>query len=142
MLLAVDHDHRLALHHDEDLLLVALRLVVLGDRVALLDLDDVEAEGRDLEPAANERPAAVRLEVVQVPDREAVGRHRSLSIQGRDRHRSACPCVAAQASPFAFRNALATAAGVFLSTSTALFIAIIARFVSLALTALTVVTNF
>jgi len=36
---------------------------------------------------------------------------------------------------------LATEAGVFLSTATALFIAIIAPFVSFALTALTVLSN-
>ena len=39
---------------------------------------------------------------------------------------------------FAFRNALATAAGDFLSTATALFIAIIAGIVSFAETAFTV----
>ena len=40
------------------------------------------------------------------------------------------------------QEGLATAAGVFLSTSTALFIAIIAAFVSFALTAFTVFVNF
>src|SRR5581483_1096878 len=43
--------------------------------------------------------------------------------------------------PFAFRNALATELGSCLSTTTALFIAIIAGSVSLAETALTVLAN-
>ena len=45
-------------------------LVVLRDRVALLDLDDVQPERGDAEPAADERPAAAALEVVQTADRE------------------------------------------------------------------------
>src|SRR6266540_3289637 len=52
------------------------------------------------------------------------------------------PGLGHYARPFAFRKALATAAGVFLSTATALFIAIIAAFVSFALTAFTAVVNF
>jgi hypothetical protein len=44
MLLAVDDDRGLAREDDEDLLLVALRLVVLVDAVARPDLDHVHPE--------------------------------------------------------------------------------------------------
>src|SRR6185437_958549 len=73
VVLAVDHHDGVAVEDDEDLLLVALGLVVLRDRVALLDLDDVEPERLDLEPAANELPAPVRLELPQPPDGESLG---------------------------------------------------------------------
>ena len=140
MILAVDHHHGVALEDDEDLLLVALGLVVLRDRVALFDLDDVQAERLDLEPPADELPAAVRLELPQPPDREAVGHARN-DTTGTDPARGVCPDRRRYARPFAFKNALATEAGVFLSTATALFIAIIAVFVSFALTAFTASVN-
>src|SRR5215831_3763133 len=78
MVLAVDHDHRASLEDDEDLLLVALGLVVLGDRVALLDLDHVEAERADAEAASHELPAPVPVELAQMPDREALGHGRTI----------------------------------------------------------------
>ena len=52
------------------------------------------------------------------------------------------PRACGEARPVAGRDAAAPAAGVGLSTATALFIAIIAAFVSFALTALTVSVNF
>src|SRR5581483_12124051 len=75
MLLALDDHHRVALENDEDLLLIAVDLVVLRNRVALLDLDDVQAERPDAEPAPDERPPAVRFELGQVLDREPVAGH-------------------------------------------------------------------
>ena len=62
-----------ALEHEEELLVVSLTLVVLGDRVARLELDGVDAERVHAERAPHQDPlAVVPLELVVVPNRHRV----------------------------------------------------------------------
>jgi hypothetical protein len=70
MLLPVDHDHGGSFEDDEDLLLVTLGLVVLGDPPVPFDLDGVHAERSHSERLARERPSAGALEIVPVLDDE------------------------------------------------------------------------
>ena len=57
---AVDDQRRRALEDEEQLLVVALDLVVLGDRLAGRQLDRVDPERGDAERAPHEHPLAVR----------------------------------------------------------------------------------
>ena len=84
------------------------------------------------EPALDERQ-------LRVGRRAGGGRRRS--ARRSTLHRERRPAVTLRASPFAFRNAFATAAADCLSTSTALFMAMIAGSVSFAETALTVLVK-
>ena len=67
MIDAFDDDDRVAVEHEEHLLVVATALVVLGDRLAGRQLDRVHPERRDAERPPHEHPLAVRpLEVLVV----------------------------------------------------------------------------
>jgi hypothetical protein len=72
MILSVDHHRRVAGDDEEDLLLVAFHLVVLGNLAARLDLHEVDSERLTAECPAHERPAARPLELVAVGDDEPV----------------------------------------------------------------------
>src|SRR5262245_6581219 len=98
MVFALDDHDGVALEHDEDLLLVAIDLVVLGDRIALLDLDDVQAERADVQPAADELPAPILLEFAELPDRESVRGHRVRRLTQGQAPR-ACPWVRSEPRP-------------------------------------------
>src|SRR5450755_1665513 len=66
--LAVDHERWCAGDHEEQLFLVAFCFIVLGDRPAGWDLDEVDAERLAVERAAHERPATRPFELVAVRD--------------------------------------------------------------------------
>src|SRR5207245_2247638 len=71
VILTVDHHRRLPVEHDEDLFLVAVGLVVLGNRLACWDRDEAHPERAEPERAAEQDPVAVPLDVVAVDDGEA-----------------------------------------------------------------------
>ena len=71
----VDDEARRPVEEDEDLLLVAVALVVLGDPLARRDLDEVHAERGQPERAPREQPVAGALEVLAAADRDAVQIH-------------------------------------------------------------------
>src|SRR5205807_5190238 len=66
------HQRRRAGDDVEQLLLVTLGLVVLGDRLSRWDLDQVHAERPAAERATHEPPVARSLELVPVSDHVAV----------------------------------------------------------------------
>src|SRR4029079_10370138 len=69
---AVDDQRRCACEDEEQLLVVALNLVVLGDRLTGWQLHLVDTERGDAERAPDQHPLAVLpLELVVVPDGEA-----------------------------------------------------------------------
>ena len=82
----VDDQARRALEHEEDLLLVAVGLVVLGDPLAGRDLDQVHAERLEPERAADEQPVAGALEILAAADGDALEVHDAtrLTQQARD----------------------------------------------------------
>src|SRR5436309_1802602 len=67
--LAVDDDCRLAAQDEEDLLLVAQGLVVLGDAAARRDRDEVDAERVEPQRPPDEQPVAVPFAVIAVDER-------------------------------------------------------------------------
>src|SRR5829696_8150541 len=73
VLLAVDDHGGGSLEDDEDLLLVAADLVVLGNVLPGRDLDDVQPEGPDPERLAREPPIARLLEGAELEDGVAIG---------------------------------------------------------------------
>jgi hypothetical protein len=87
VLLAVDHERRCAGDHEEQLFLVAFCFIVLGDRPAGWNLDEVDAERLAVKRPAHERPATRLLELVAVRDRVPVSMLHLLSasyiIKGR-----------------------------------------------------------
>src|SRR5207244_12016200 len=105
----VDYGRRLCAQDEEDLLLIAKRLVVLRDAAARRDRDEVDAERAEPERAPDERPVAVPFGVIAVDER--VGGHRfellSRRVGAGGGLRETMPMAVAEAdSPAALEQAI------------------------------------